>query len=221
LFGVAVAASLSMAGGAQASTTIFTNLSASPPAFSTNFWELGIPVYYFGRARAMPFTAATTADLGSAALALVLAGASNTPVLVYLESDNGGQPASILATLTQVGTIPSAAPGLVTFDYNGATLELTAGTPYWLVAEAQTPEGFSVNPSADFWYISNSDTGTEADDTTGIPTGPWTMMSNEPLGAFQVDAPAAAPEPATIWLMGLALLAGAPIGRKCALAARP
>jgi hypothetical protein len=58
-------------------------------------------------------------------------------VTLNLYSNSGGLPGSILATLTQVGTIPTS-PGLVAFNYSGPTVQLASGAP---ILAFRTPNG--------------------------------------------------------------------------------
>ncbi|MGH9437485.1 MAG: choice-of-anchor R domain-containing protein [Terriglobia bacterium] len=120
----------------------------------------------------MPFTAGSTADLADAVLALgFLPGASNSSITLDLESNSSGVPGTVLGTLTQQGTIPSAS-GPVTFDYSGTpAVELISGTSYWLVA-LQTDAN-----SYDVWSLSNSDNGTFAFNASVRATGEQTNQS--------------------------------------------
>jgi PEP-CTERM motif len=198
---VAAALMVSAAGAARADVTVFTNSSGSPSFSDEMYFDVGgsgsgSPK---NQVLGMPFTAGATADLADALLALSYQLGTNGPITLYLESNASGQPGTILATLTQVGSIPSAA-GLVTFDYGGAPVALVSGTQYWLVAVQ--PD----SSTTDRWYLSNADTGATAYNEVGNATGPWTLLSDESVSAFQVDG-SAVPEPST-WAMMLLGFAG-------------
>lgn len=166
---------------------------------------------------AMPFTAASTANLADAMLALGNYSGSNTPITLDLESDASGTPGTLLATLTQQGTIPQYfSPGLVTFDYNGPPLLLTSGTAYWLVALETDPN------SQQAWFLSNGSMGIDAVNYNGSATGPWIagcppgQGCSDSLNAFQVDGSTLpittpVPEPPSLSFLGLVLMTFAAI----------
>jgi hypothetical protein len=156
---------------------------------------------------AMPFIPNRTANVTNAILALGwVPGTPNTPINVYLESDTGlGYPGTILATLTQVGSIPNgpSGGGLVTFLAPTHPL-VTAGTEYWIVA--QEPD----LTSSQGWFFTVGDpTGPFAYDENNSPTGPWTATTND-VSAFEVNAP----EPSSLILFGSGILGLAGILRK-------
>ncbi len=198
-------AALVTAGAARASTiTVFTNFTGTP-SFNTSD---ALPVSGSASGdfvEAMPFTAGSTADLADAVLALGNESADdNSPITLDLDSNSGGVPGTILATLTQQGTIPdSDTPGLVTFDYSGAGVELTSGTLYWLVAVETDAH------SIQEWFYSSSDTGTRAFTDSANGTGSWLTHSGT-LSAFQVDGttPTPAPEPGSFTLLAVGLFGG-------------
>lgn len=106
-----VALALLAAQAARASTiTVFTNFGANHSFNTANLWTVA-GVSGLDDAIAIPFTASSTADLADAVLPLGYYG-SNTALTVDLESNSGGTPGSILASLTQVGTIPYTPPRL-------------------------------------------------------------------------------------------------------------
>jgi hypothetical protein len=192
LRGLTAALMLSAAGAARADV-IFTNL----PFASNAGIGVGGPSVERGVV-AYPFTAGATADLKDAILALGTNLGTNSPIDLYLESSVSGGPGSILATLTQVGSIPTT-PGLVSFNYSGAPLALVLGTQYWLVAVQPT------SGTEDVWSYSTTDTGTSFVNSLGSATGPWEVFAtNYSIGAIQVDG---VPEPST-WAMMLLGFAG-------------
>jgi hypothetical protein len=165
----------------------------------------------------MLLTANSTADLAGAVLALGNVWPGNSPITLDLESSGSGVPGTILASLTQQGTIrPQTSQGLVAFDYFGHTLELTSGTSYWLVAlqtNANTEQA---------WFLSNSDIGTLATNLSDSATGPWVIGSRGSITAFEVDgAPVAEPNPLWFMLSGLVILGMARMIKKRRLASRP
>lgn len=158
----------------------------------------------------MPFTPSSSEPLADAVLALGHAYGNNTPVSLYLESDNGGMPGNILATLTQQGDIQSIWDGggsLIEFDCSGCGT-VNAGTQYWLVAVEGDPN------SAQAWMWAYQDrTGLGAFNDLGSATGPWTLYEDDILSGFRVDG--AVPEPGSLVMLGSGILAAvAAIRRK-------
>lgn len=125
----------------------------------------------------------------------------NNPVNVYIESDSGTGPGSILASLSQVGVIPSfgSGSGLVTFTCSGAGCTLGAGT-YWLVA-VETDSG-----TEQIWDFAYQDaTISNYFNQLGSATGPWNGPDLETNNAYQIDGEAT-PEPGSLILLGSGLL---------------
>jgi hypothetical protein len=215
---------LSTASARADTTTLFTTLSGSPP-FNLEAAAVGVDGGV-DVAWADQFIAGSTADLSDAILALgnynqeVLGTGTNSPITVDLESDANGLPGSILATLTQQGTIPQyTSPGLVTFDYSGTPVQLTSGATYWLVALETDPNSLQA------WFLSNAASGLDAVNYNGSAAGPWTAGCppgpgcSDGLHAFQVDGTTLpslppvtpVPEPASVFLLGLLLTTSAAI----------
>jgi hypothetical protein len=114
---------------------------------------------------------------------LPLSALSGPPSLtVGIASDDSGRPGSVLATLTQDGTIPSSpASALVSFTCTTCPV-LEAGTPYWVVTGAPSGDTFLA------WSLSTSELGSFDFSQTANVTGPWSQGGatyNTP--AFQVD----------------------------------
>jgi hypothetical protein len=146
-----------------------------------------------GEALGNSFSLSSVATVTDAELAVVYLAGDNNPLTVDIESNNSGLPGSILASLTQVGTISD---GLIDFTCSGAGCNLAAGT-YWLVA-AQT----DVN-AQDGWFYSYGDVGTTvAYNYAASSTGPWSSTSH-PYEAFQINGHV--PEFAEPWSLMLAI----------------
>jgi hypothetical protein len=122
-----------------------------------------------------------------------------SPPTVYVESDSGGEPGTILDTLTTAGSVGSTS-SILTYTC-AICSQLLGGTEYFLVAQATGALG---------WNGSNSDTGTYYSSFTS-PTGPWVAVTptNTPLPAYEVDGtPVSTPESGTfsLLLMGIGLV---------------
>jgi len=149
---------------------------------------------------ANPFTLGAGATVADAVLALGNYQGNNNPVTLYIESDNGGVPGSIIATLSQAGTIlpfgNGSGGGLVTFNCSGAQCALGAGS-YWLVAWEKDPNTQQV---WDFTYQDQQ--GNFAFNQLGSPTGPWTQDFYY-QNAFQIDGVATEPGTLLVLIPGL------------------
>jgi hypothetical protein len=198
------------AGGANADPiSVFSNFGPGG-AFSTSHGYTVDGANYGNFAEAAPFVPGRAADLADAVLALGNTLGSNSPITLDLESSSSGLPSgTILATLTQQGTIPPLhSPGLVSFDYSGPSVELTPGTSYWLVAVQSDAN------SVDAWLVNTTGhIGAVTYNSSGSATGPWSTEPGQPIAAFEVDGtPTPVPEPPTLTLLAFGLLAvGVPL----------
>jgi hypothetical protein len=128
-------------------------------------------------------------------------------IIVGIASDNSGLPGSVLATLSQTGTIPSGS-ALVDFTCNGCVY-LQAGTTYWVVTGVSSQSTFVL------WSWSSSSNGNLASNASGSVNGPWWSGANYNTAAFEVDGflngIPAVPAPSTLSLvlcgLGIVLLA--------------
>lgn len=204
---IALAAIASTSAAKAGTVTIYSNFGPGDSfnSVSGNFIGFTALPSLGNYVPAMPFVAAQTADLTGAVLPLIYYQFQDDPITVYLESSVPGSPGAVLATLTQVGTIPIYPGGLINFTYSGPPVELAAGTDYWLVA-IQT---FAlVNHDSDGWGGSSFHGVTTAANNIGSTTGPWISNPDSVVSAFEVDGTqvTTTPEPAGLLLLGTGLL---------------
>jgi hypothetical protein len=195
-----------MASQPASADTLFTTLGPGGSYSSGGAWSVS-GSNYDDVVVGNPFTLGSAATVSDAVLALGNVYGPSIPLNVFIESDNGGSPNRVLASLTQIGTIPSFLDGggLVTFTCSGDACDLAEGS-YWLVA---------VEPNSstlDGWFYTYNDTTTNlALGTFGSPTG-LTVTPDSSQSAFQIDSSSstATPEPSSFLLLGsgLAGLAG-------------
>jgi len=154
---------------ANNTTVLFTTLGPQGQWSPTNgFFVNGSN--YGNQVTAEQFSTSGLATLVNVQLPLsIFNSQNNNPVSVYLESGTGGQgglPQTIIAQLTQVGSVPSQ-PALVSFTCN-QNCTLRPDTPYWIVAVQSDPNTQDV-----WWWSYQNQVGYGATNTLGSPTGPW------------------------------------------------
>ncbi len=174
------------------------------------------------QAQGMMFTPSITAQLSDIILPLLITTGTDQ-FTVFLDADNNDQPGT---TLEQINVTPSLSEpqgGIVTATSILHPL-LVAGTPYWIVVGATSPntEGawywnsVGDNPAAP----SGDPSGTNDVRSTVGPTGPWIDVApgstfpnpgGPPLvqarDTFEVDGVSSVPEPRTVVLSAIALSA--------------
>jgi hypothetical protein len=159
---------------------------------------------YFNQVLALPFTPNATETMVDAVLALGNYAGSNSPVTAYLATDDGlNEPGTILATLTQQGTIPpfSSGGGLVTFNCGGCGT-VNAGTQYWIIAQETDP---NTEQAWMFAYLDQQGHG--AFNQLGSNSGPWSQYDST-ISGFRVDG-TTIPEPGTLIMLGSGIVAAA------------
>lgn len=121
------------------------------------------------------FQANTNMQFLNAQLALVSAGGDAT--VVYLASDNSGQPGSVLDTLIEQSPIgPSGS--IITFTCTVCPT-LSAGTRYWIVS--------TFGNGQTLWFFNTTGANGVAVNNDGLsPNGPWNLFSF-PTPAFAVE----------------------------------
>jgi hypothetical protein len=173
------------------SVTLFTNFVGAYPFWDTTTGYFVDSSSFFNQVLAMGFKANQNATFADTALALAyykeLGGIAYGRVNVYLASDAGGVPGSIIdGPLTQVFHIQDfddgRGGGIVQFNCV-ACPSLTSGQTYWVVAN-QTKSGVE-----DTWDFALSDTSSPfAFNQVGSINGPWTSIaSGYQRSAFQAD----------------------------------
>ncbi len=159
---------------------------------------------YYNTVTANMFTLGSGATVADAVLALGNFLGNNNPVTVYIESNSGGVPGNIIATLSQNGTIlpwgNGNGGGLVTFNCSGPQCALAAGS-YWLVAAEKDPN------TQQIWdYAYQDNLGNLAYNGSGSPTGPWTPFFDI-ANAFEIDGASPVTEPGALLVLIPGLLA--------------
>ncbi len=180
---------------------LYSTLGPNGEYDTQNFWFVD-GSNYNNQVMAMPFTPSSSGTMTDAVLALSNYAGGNNPIDLYLYNDNGGQPGTQLATLTQQGTIQPFSDGgsLIQFNCNGCGTVM-GKTQYWLVAWEPDPN------TEQLWMWDYQDGGGNfAYNQLGSVDGPWTFYNGE-FGGFEIEG--TAPEPGTLPLLAGGLFTAA------------
>jgi hypothetical protein len=169
---------------------IYSNFGPGNSYISGSAWGIATN-YAFGES----FTPGANYDFADAQLAMSGDG-TNPQVYLYLESDNGGQPGSILDAMAQQFTmVPLPGSSVDTF-YCTSCPTLSAGTTYWIVASTE-------NGQTALWNMNSTGTSAFATSYSGSPNGPW-YVATRVGGALEVDGTpltSSTPEPGSLALL--------------------
>lgn len=190
--------------------TLYSNFGPGQTYVGNSWWDVGGVPTKGTEVNAFPFIPGETATVTGADLALAAVDQTTaTPLTVYIESDSGGMPGTILDTLTQTGDF-SAYPttAVVNFACSGSCSTLDAGTTYWIVGQ-QTD---SANDAG--WMYSFGDAGTWYYNYAGSATGPWLPYTAN-ISAFDVTGTMSpVPEMGSMALLGTGLIGLAGVLRR-------
>jgi len=178
--------------------SIFSDISATAPRWdSMSAWSLGGSNVY---TQAAQFTAAYSAKVTQ--VDLVLSWVWQSDAIVYLMTDSGGKPGTVLEQYSITGI------GKTDRLFSAVSLThplLTAGTKYWLAA---TDSNGSSGRLA--WYWSSSTTGTM---DVKFGSAAWQATVTQTLPAFDVMG-TEIPEPLSLGMIGSGLAMLVVAGRR-------
>ncbi len=204
-FGAAMIAAIMFSASPARAISLYSTLGPSGEFDTANGYFVD-GSNFFNQVLASPFSVSTTATLTDALLGLGNFAGNNNPVTLYVESNAGGVPGSILTTLTQVGTIPPFQTNSLTMFTSGG-FTLTAGTMYWLVAQETDPG------TEQAWNFAFNDTSNnDAFNQLGSATGPWSQFFGTDV-AFQINGTTSVPESGSSFLLLGASLLAVGVGR--------
>lgn len=192
-------------GGSVQAATIFDNFGPGYSYDESGGWSVNGPTSSgIHVASAMSFVPTGTYALDSIAVAMVWRNAPTDLLDLAVHGDVGGVPGGapveswVIGGMAQTGTDNS--PVWAVWAISTLNPVLSAGTQYWLVAEATT------KPSAELaWcYDETGDLGMVAQ---RMGAGDWTAFPLIRSGAFQVNGldTEDIPEPSTLALLGLGI----------------
>ena len=179
--------------------TLYSNFGPGQTYVGNSWWDVGAVPGVAPQVDAFSFVPTTTGTLTGADLALAGLSSSTAPLNVFIESNSGGMPGTILDTLTETGSIPTyPTTAVLNFACSGTCSTLDAGTTYWIVGQESNPANLA------YWLYSFGDTGTWYYNDAGSATGPWTTASTgSQFSAFDVTGILGpVPEPGTVALLG-------------------
>ncbi|MEO8727229.1 MAG: PEP-CTERM sorting domain-containing protein, partial [Acidobacteriaceae bacterium] len=211
--GAAIAMIVMLSAGSAMAGTLYTTLGPGGAFDSANGYFVD-GSNFFNQVIASPFMVSSTATLTGAQLGIGNFAGSNSPINLFVETGSGGSggvpDGNILATLTQVGTIPPfGSMSLTQFTCSGC-LTLTTGTQYWLVAMEADPT------TEQAWNFAFGDAQNNiAFDQNGSATGPFNPFFGTDV-AFEIDGSNAPPipEPGSLVLFGSGMLGLAGVARR-------
>lgn len=173
-----------------ADVAIYTDFGAGDSYNDGVVWVIGTFLNNPNEVVGEAFTTTTSIQFADAQLAMLSNGqtGSGTTADVYLESNSGGNPGSIVDTLVEQSPISS---GIVSFDCSLCPT-LSAATTYWIVTAPGNGQTF--------WF--NNNTGAIGAALSASDTGPWSDDTTHASGAFEVDGTVSpVPEPSSLTLL--------------------